>query len=219
MYYPCSMSYTFPKIYPILDASFLPAEGRGEFLRRLGAGLAEAGVTLLEYRNKTGGEGELLADAAILRAALPAGEVKLILDDRADLVEQIGFDGAHVDAGDISPVEARLLLGPERIIGTLGGSTAFLPGVLEMPVDYLSVGIVFPTRTKQTSTPPIGIEGIRRMRQAAGPGPRLVAIGGLTLATAAEALEAGASVVAVAGAIFRTPDPATAFRTWRATLG
>ncbi len=213
------MNFTFPKIYPILDTSFLPTEGRAEFLRRLGDGLAEAGVTLLEYRNKSGAETELLADAAILRAALPAGEVKLILDDRADLVEQIGFDGVHVDSGDLSPVEARRLLGPERIIGTLGGSTAFLPGVLEMPVDYLSVGIVFPTRTKQTSTPPIGMEGIRRMRLAAGPGPRLVAIGGLTLATAAEALEAGADVIAVAGAIFRTPDPAEAFRTWRTALG
>jgi len=213
------MAKTFPKIYPIMDASFVPAGGRAEFLHRLGAELAEAGVTLLEYRNKSGCEAELLADAAILRAALPAGAVKLILDDRADLVEQIGFDGVHVDAGDMSPAEARRLLGPERIVGTLGGSTAFLPGVLEMPVDYLSVGIVFPTRTKQTSTPPIGIEGIRHMRQAAGSGPVLVAIGGLTLATAAQALEAGASVVAVAGAIFRTPDPAAAFRTWRTALG
>ena len=65
------MSFSFPKIYPILDASFIPATGRAEFLRRLGGELAEAGVTLLEYRNKTGAEAELLADAAILRAALP----------------------------------------------------------------------------------------------------------------------------------------------------
>jgi hypothetical protein len=62
-----------------------------EFLRRLGGGLAEAGVTLLEYRNKTGAEAELLADAEILRAALPAGQVKLILDDRADLIERLAL--------------------------------------------------------------------------------------------------------------------------------
>ena len=130
-------TYQFPKIYPILDASFIPATGRAEFLRQLGGSLAEAGVTLLEYRNKAGEEAELLADAAILRGALPAGKVKLILDDRADLVEQIGFDGVHVDAGDLSPVEARKLLGPGRIVGTFGGGAAgLLPGILEAPADY-----------------------------------------------------------------------------------
>ena len=91
------MSFSFPKIYPILDSSILPASGRAEFLRQLGASLADAGVTLLEYRNKIATDAELLADAAILRGALSVGQVRLILDDRADLVEQAGFDGAHVD--------------------------------------------------------------------------------------------------------------------------
>src|ERR1035438_9259977 len=73
-------------------------------------------------------DAELLADAAILRIALPAEDVKLILDDRADLVEQVGFDGAHVDAGDLPPEEARRLVGPNRIVGTFGGSETLLPG-------------------------------------------------------------------------------------------
>jgi thiamine-phosphate pyrophosphorylase len=213
------MSFSFPKIYPILDASFIPATGRAEILRRLGGSLAEAGVTLLEYRNKSGVDAELLADAAILRAVLPGGQVKLILDDRADLVEQIGFDGVHVDAGDLGPVEARKLLGPDRIVGTFGGSRALVPGILAEPADYFSIGPVFPTRTKQTPTPPIGIEGVRRLRAEAGSGPVLVAIGGITLATAAEALAAGASVVAIAGALFRQPDPAAEFRRWLGVLG
>ncbi len=209
------MAFSFPKIYPILDASFIPATGRAEFLRRLGGALAAAGVTLLEYRNKIGEDAELLADAEILRAALPPGQVKLILDDRTDLVEQIGFDGAHVDAGDLPPAEARRLLGSECIIGTFGGGAAgMLPGILEAPVDYLSIGPVFATRTKQTSSPLIGMDGIRRLREEAGAGPALVAIGGITLATAAEALSAGATVVAIAGALFRQTDPAAEFRRW-----
>jgi thiamine-phosphate pyrophosphorylase len=213
------MTFSFPTIYPILDASFIPAAGRAEFLRRLGGELAEAGVTLLEYRNKTGAEAELLADAAILRAALPAGQVKLVLDDRADLVEQIGFDGVHVDAGDLTPAEARSLLGPQRIVGTFGGGAAgLLPGILEAPADYYSIGPVFATRTKQTSLPLMGMDGIRRLRAEAGPAPVLVAIGGITLATAAEALAAGASMVAIAGALFRQPDPAAAFKLWRAAF-
>jgi thiamine-phosphate pyrophosphorylase len=209
------MAISLPKIYPILDASFIPATGRAEFLRRLGGSLASAGVTLLEYRNKTGGDAELLADAEILRAALPVGQVKLILDDRADLVEQVGFDGAHVDSGDLSPAEARRLLGPERIVGTFGGgASGFIPGILATPADYFSIGPVFATRTKQTSSPLIGMDGIRRLRAEAGPGPALVAIGGITLATAVEAISAGATVVAIAGALFRHSDPAAEFRRW-----
>jgi thiamine-phosphate pyrophosphorylase len=214
------MAISLPKIYPILDASFIPAAGRAEFLRRLGGSLAAASVTLLEYRNKTGGEAELLADAEILRAALPAGQVKLILDDRADLIEQVGFDGVHVDSGDLSPAEARRLLGPERIVGTFGGGAAgMLPGILEAPADYFSIGPVFATRTKQTSSPLIEMDGIRRLRAESGAQPALVAIGGITLATAAEALSAGATVVAIAGALFRQTDPAAEFRRWLAELG
>jgi thiamine-phosphate pyrophosphorylase len=191
-----------------------------EFLRRLGGSLAAAGVTLLEYRNKNGADAELLADAKILRAALPAGQVKLILDDRADLVDRISFDGVHVDSEDLSPAEARRLLGPERIVGTFGGgASGFNPGILATPADYFSIGPVFATRTKQTSSPLIGMDGIRRLRAEAGPGPALVAIGGITLATAAEALAAGASVVAIAGALFRQPDPAAEFRRWLTELG
>lgn len=213
------MPFLFPKIYPILDASFLPARGRAEFLRKLGVSLAEAGVMLLEYRNKTGKNLELRADAAFLRAVMPAGEVKLILDDRADLVEQFGFDGVHVDAGDVSPAQARSLLGPDRIVGTFGGSEALLQGILTEPADYLSIGPVYPTRTKQTAKPPIGLEGVRRLRHQAGPGPVLVAVGGITLATAAEVLEAGASVVAVSEALFHQPDPAAEYCKWISELG
>jgi len=208
------MPWSFPKIYPILDSSIIPPTDRAEFLRRLGGSLADAGVTLLEYRNKTGADAELLADAAALRAALPAPNIKLILDDRAYLVEQAEFDGVHVDAGDVSPAEARRLLGPDRIVGAFGGSDALLPGILDAPVDYLAVGPVYPTTTKQTNKAPIGPEGVHRLREQAGPGRILTAAAGITLATAPLVLAAGANAVAVSAAIFRTPDPAAEFRRW-----
>jgi thiamine-phosphate pyrophosphorylase len=213
------MPWNFPKIYPILDSSVLPAAGRPAFLLRLGATLAEAGVTLLEYRNKTGSGTEVLNDAAILRAAMPGPEVKLILDDRAELVERLGFDGVHVDAGDLSPAQARQLIDPGKIVGAFGGCEALLPGVLNEPVDYWSIGPVFATTTKETSKPLIGIEGVRRLRAQAGPEPRLVAAAGITLDTAAAVLAAGASAVAVSAAIFRTADPAAEFRRWIAAIG
>jgi thiamine-phosphate pyrophosphorylase len=213
------MAFSFPKIYPILDSAVIPQVGRAEFLRRLGSELTEAGVALLEYRNKAGSDAELLADAAILRAALPAGKVKLILDDRADLVEQAGFDGVHVDAGDAAPAEARRIVGPARIVGTFGGSEAMLSGILKEPADYFSIGPVFRTTTKQTTKAPIGVEGVRKLRAEAGPGAVLVAVGGVTLESAPAVLEAGASVIAVAGAIFRSADPAAEFRRWKTALG
>ncbi|MGA3100886.1 MAG: thiamine phosphate synthase [Terracidiphilus sp.] len=208
------MSFSFPKVYPILDAGVIPQAERAEFLRRLAGELAEASVTLLEYRNKTGSETELLADAAILRAALPAGTVKLILDDRVGLVERAGFDGVHVDAGDATPAEARRALGPGRIVGTFGGSEALLPGILEEPANYLSIGPIFPTTTKQTAKAPIGAAGVRRLREQAGPRAVLVAVGGVTLETAPGILAAGASVLGVSAAIFRAADPANEFRRW-----
>lgn len=213
------MRLSVPKIYPILDSSFISTENRAEFLRRLGSALAAAGVTLLEYRNKTGSDDEIVADAANLRAAMPSPNIKLILDDRADLVEQAAFDGVHVDAGDVTAEEARTLLGREKIVGAFGGSTEFLRGMLEGAADYLAVGPVFATTTKQTSTQPIGVEGVRHMRRLAGRERVLTCAGGIELETAGQVLEAGATAVAVSAAIFRGPDPAGEFRRWVRELG
>jgi thiamine-phosphate pyrophosphorylase len=208
------MAFSFPKIYPILDAAIIPSAGRAEFLRRLSSELADAGVTLLEYRNKTSSDAELLADAAILRAAMPPDHIKLILDDRVDLVEKANFDGVHVDAGDLPPAEARRLLGPAKIIGTFGGSEALVPGILREPVDYFSIGPVYPTTTKQTTKAPIGAAGVRKLRGEAGPNAALVAVGGIKLENLKEIFESGATMVAVAAAIFGAADPAAEFRRW-----
>jgi thiamine-phosphate pyrophosphorylase len=213
------MAFLFPKIYPILDAGVIPRVGRAEFLRRLGGELAEAGVTLLEYRNKMGSNTEVLADAAILRVDLPGPNIKLILDDRIDLVDLAGFDGVHVDAGDATPGEARQQLGPGRIVGTFGGGEALVPGILNERADYLSIGPIFPTTTKETTKAPIGAAGVRRLREEAGPHAVLVAVGGVTLETAPEILAAGASAIGVSAAIFRASDPAGEFRRWLRALG
>jgi thiamine-phosphate pyrophosphorylase len=212
------MAFDFPKIYPILDASIIPPIGRAEYLRQLGSSLADAGVTLLEYRNKTGSDAEIIADAGILRAAMPKEKIKLILDDRLDLIETLSFDGVHVDLGDAPPAEARKLLGATRIIGTFGGSEDLVPGILDQPADYFSIGPVFPTTTKHTIKPAIGPEGVHRLRAQAGVKPVLVAVGGITLETAQVVLTAGATTIAVAAGIFRAQDPASEFRRWRTAL-
>jgi len=213
------MSFRFPPIYPILDSSFLPASGRTAFLRDLGSALADAGVTLLEYRNKSGSDAELQADAEILRAAMPEEQVKLILDDRAELVCAVGFDGVHVDAGDVAVREARRLVGPGRIVGTFGGGAeGLIAGILDEPADYFAIGPVFRTTTKETDKEPIGIDGVRRLREQAGAGVVLTAAAGITLDSAPFVLEAGASAVAVAAGIFAAADPAAEYLRWRERL-
>jgi thiamine-phosphate pyrophosphorylase len=94
-----------------------------------------------------------------------------------------------------------------------------LPGVLDEPVDYLAVGPVFHTTTKQTYKAPIGVDGVRRLRDQAGPDRILTAAAGITLETAAAVLAAGASSVAVSAAIFRAEDPVAEFKRWKAALG
>jgi thiamine-phosphate pyrophosphorylase len=213
------MAFRFPPIYPILDSSFIPAAGRTAFLRDLGSALADAGVTLLEYRNKTRSDAELLADAETLRAAMPEEQIRLVLDDRADLVCAAGFDGVHVDSGDVTVREARRLVGPGRMVGTFGGGAeGLIAGILDEPADYFAIGPVFTTTTKQTDKQPIGVDGVRRLREEAGPGVVLTAAAGITLETAALVLEAGATSVAVAAALFACPDPAGEYLRWRERL-
>jgi thiamine-phosphate pyrophosphorylase len=208
-----------PKVFPILDSSVFPGAGseRESFLDRLGRSMADAGVRLMEYRNKTGSDAEVLADARILRAAMPLAT--LIMDDRVDVAMAARFDGVHVDAGDLPPADARMLLGPAAIIGTSASTKAQLAEALAGGADYFAFGPVFPTTTKQTSVPPIGVEGVVRFRALAGEEPVLVAAAGISLETAPAILEAGADVVAVSAAIFRTQDPAAEFRRWMETLG
>jgi thiamine-phosphate pyrophosphorylase len=212
------MPFQFPPIYPILDSSFIPARGRRQFLHDLAAALADAGVTLLEYRNKTGSDAELRGDAEALREAMSDETIKLILDDRADLVCEVGFDGVHVDDGDVSVREARRIVGLGRIVGTFAGSDALIPDILDEPANYFAIGPVFGTTTKETVKKPIGIEGVRKLRRQAGSGVILTAAAGITLDTAPLVLEAGATTVAVAAAIFGAADPASEFLRWRERL-
>jgi thiamine-phosphate pyrophosphorylase len=206
------MGFVLPRVYPILDSSCIPQANRAEFLDHLGRELAASGLTLLEYRNKPGTDAEVFLDARILRGALP--QAKLILDDRIDVALATGFDGVHVDTGDLPVVIARSLMGPDAILGTSASDESQLESARYSKSDYIAFGPVFPTTTKQTSAAPIGIEGVRRFRSLVGPEVKLVAAAGITLETAPEILAAGADCVAVSAAIFRSPDPAAEFRRW-----
>ncbi|HUY80114.1 MAG TPA: thiamine phosphate synthase [Acidobacteriaceae bacterium] len=189
----------FPKLYPILDAGYLPVAGRAEYLARLVGELADAGVGILQYRNKRGGAAEVLADARVMRAA--AGErMLLVMNDWPRLAMEAGLDGVHVGQTDMSAAEARAIVGPERVVGVSTHSEAQLRAADAAPVDYVAIGPVYATATKEDTDPVVGLEGVRAARGLTR--KPLVAIGGIAVEDAAAVWAAGADSVAVISAVF-----------------
>jgi thiamine-phosphate pyrophosphorylase len=198
----------FPPLYPILDATYLPADAarRREALVELVASLVEAGVEILQYRNKQGSEAEILRDAETMRSTTPPN-LKLILNDFPHLAVTAGFDGVHIGQQDMAPQEARRLVGTERIVGISTHNEAQLRAANLEPVDYIAIGPVFATSSKQNPDPVVGLDGVRLARRLTQ--KTVIAIGGITLEKAARVWEAGANSVAVISAIFSAnEDPA-----------
>lgn len=167
--------------------------------------LFEGGVTLLQYRDKTQFGKSLLAEAqAIKRVAAAFPGVQLILNDRPDFAVAAGFNGAHLGQGDLSPRGARVLCKPPRIIGISTHNDAQLIAAEAQPVDYIAIGPVYSTSSKENPDPVVGLEGVRRARALTA--KPLVAIGGITLANCREVIAAGADAVAVISELLATPQ-------------
>ncbi|HXM20419.1 MAG TPA: thiamine phosphate synthase [Terriglobales bacterium] len=187
------------RIYAILDTSrFADSQALFSTAEELLAG----GVTLLQYRNKSGNARRMLEQARELKRRL-GGSVKLIMDDRADLCLAAGFDGVHVGQEDLSPESARRVIG-ERL--WLGVSTHNPEQVMEADktsANYVAVGPVFSTASKANPDPVIGLEGVRNARALTR--KPLVAIGGINRANCRSVIEAGADSVAVISDLMREP--------------
>jgi len=187
------------RLYPILDATCFPDAAA---MFAAAEEIAAAGVTLLQYRNKSGNARQMLEEAKELRARLGAN-VKLIMNDRADLCLAVGFDGLHVGQDDLSPEAVRRIIGPARWLGVSTHNPEQLAEADKTSADYLAIGPVFPTSSKVNPDPVVGLEGVRRARQLTR--KPLVAIGGITRANAASVVEAGADSVAVISDLLREP--------------
>jgi thiamine-phosphate pyrophosphorylase len=194
----------FSPLYPILDSCLLRNVSRDAYLRRLGGELCDAGVTLLQYRNKSGNDREILDDAKVLRKSMPFGKCLLILDDRADLCMLAGFDGVHVGQDDISAASARRIVGEEKIVGISTHNEEQLKAAALMRVDYIAIGPVFSTGSKANPDPVVGLDGVRLAR--ASTQNRVVAIGGITLENCRQVREAGADSVALISGVFQSPS-------------
>ena len=188
-----------PRLYPILDTSL--SADRNDLLAAA-IELADAGCTLLQYRNKSGNARQMLDEARELKSRV-GDRVKLIMNDRADLCLAAGFDGLHVGQDDLSADAARRIIGPNRWLGVSTHNPDQLGEADKTSADYLAVGPVFATSSKANPDPVVGLEGVRRARELTR--KPLVAIGGITRANARSVIDAGADTVAVISDLIRDP--------------
>jgi thiamine-phosphate pyrophosphorylase len=188
-----------PRLYAILDAGCFPD---AHAIFAAADQLAAAGVTLIQYRNKTGSARQILDQARDLKRRV-GGRVKLIMNDRADLCLAAEFDGLHIGQDDLSPDSARRIIGPACWLGVSTHTPEQLSGADKTSADYLAIGPVFATPSKANPDPVVGLDGVRRARALTR--KPLVAIGGITRANARSVLEAGADAVAVISDLLRDP--------------
>jgi thiamine-phosphate pyrophosphorylase len=194
-----------PRLYAIVDSDVCAGAGR----RPLDVALAyfAAGVRLLQIRAKHASGRDLLALVdAVLEPARRCG-AGVVVNDRVDVAASAAV-GVHVGQDDLPPVVARRLLGPQALIGCSTHTAAQLAAALAAPVDYVAFGPVFATSTKANPDPVVGLDGVRSAaRQTATAGMPLVAIGGITMATAPSVVAAGATAVAVIGDLVNGDEP------------
>ncbi len=188
-----------PRLYAILDGSFFPDS---DFLFSTAEELLAGGVTLLQYRDKSGNARQMLQQARELKRRL-GGSVKLIMNDRADLCLAAGFDGVHVGQEDLSAESARRVIGASLWLGVSTHNAEQVKEADKTSANYVAIGPVFPTASKANPDPVIGLEGVRQARALTR--KPLVAIGGINRANCRSVIEAGADSVAVISDLMREP--------------
>ena len=189
-----------PKLYPITDVRLSGLPHREQVAR-----LSEGGATLVQLREKHLAPREFYREAeAALRVARERG-VRLIINDRVDIALALRADGVHLGQEDLPPKAARELLGPGAIIGFSTHTIDQAIVAARLPVDYIALGPIFATVSKENPDPVVGIEGLRRVRAHVGHLP-IVAIGGINDRDARRVLDAGADAVAVISALLREPS-------------
>ncbi|MBM7518860.1 thiamine phosphate synthase [Nocardioides nitrophenolicus] len=183
------------------DLSLLPA-------------LADAGVDGFQVRAKSLATGALVALArSVVAAVRPAGAL-VVVNDRLDVALAADADGVHLGADDLAVADARRLA-PALLVGATCRSRAEVAAAADAGADYAGFGPVFASASKRGLPGPLGVPAVS---EAAGVLP-LVAIGGITAATAGEVRAAGAAGVAAIGAIWRQPDPLLAAKELVAAVG
>ncbi|MCY7344840.1 MAG: thiamine phosphate synthase [Pyrinomonadaceae bacterium] len=194
------MKLNLPKIYPITDVRISKLSHAAQVAR-----LVDGGVTFIQLREKNASPKDFYESVkAVLELSRPRN-VKIIINDRVDIALALKVDGVHLGQGDLPPEHARKILGERAIIGFSTHNLEQAAAAARLPIDYLAIGPVFATQTKENPAAAVGIEGVKKVREIVGDFP-LVAIGGITSKNFREVLAAGADSAAIISDLLADAD-------------
>lgn len=190
------------RLYPIVDADACASAGRAA--PDVARAFLNAGARCLQLRCKNLASGAFLELANHILEDVRAAVATLIVNDRADVAAISGAHGLHVGQDDLTPAEARAVIGAGAILGLSTHTPAQWDAAGREPISYMAIGPAFATGTKETGYGGVGLGVIRTASAAAAArGLPTVAIGGITLDNAASVIDAGAASVAVIGDLLK----------------
>jgi thiamine-phosphate pyrophosphorylase len=199
------MNFRLPPLYPIIDLG-----GCDRPLETIVSQLAEGGATLVQLRAKKHSSLEFYNQAVkLVRIANPLG-LRVIINDRTDIAWMAEADGVHLGQEDLPVNAARQLIGPGKIIGFSTNTLAQARIAQESNCDYVAIGPVFPTQSKDDADPVVDRKQLTEIRRVVQ--KPLVAIGGITVENAKELFELGIDSVAVIRDLMTAEDLARRVR-------
>ena len=203
------MPEPFPLLYAILDPAIASRP-----LASLAESLVGAGVKLMQLRDKRSSARRVQEEVQHLLAVVAPKDVRLIVNDRPDIAAISGAGGVHVGQNDLPVEEARKICGLPKWVGVSTHNLDQLRDADRTSADYIAVGPIFPTGTKENPDPVVGVEFVRKARQLTR--KPLVAIGGIRIESVADVFRAGADSVAIIGDLNAAPDPGARAREYLA---
>jgi len=171
--------------------------------------LCAGGATFIQLREKHLSPREFYREAAEALEVARKHNARLIINDRADIALALRADGVHLGQDDLPPEAARALLGEDFIIGYSTHNVEQAMLAAKLPVDYLAIGPLFSTSSKINPDPVVNLDGLRRVRDELGEDLPLVAIGGINLKNAQDALRSGADTLAIISYLLEMPSEIT----------
>jgi thiamine-phosphate pyrophosphorylase len=202
------------RLYALID----PERAGGRPLVNLAEAAVDGGATVIQLRDKVGSTRRLVAEARDLKAVLTPRSIPFLVNDRVDVALAAAADGVHVGQDDMAPQDARRLLGPQAIIGLSIKTVAQAQAAPLEVLDYVCIGGVFATSSKNNVEPPVGIDGLRNILEVIRRRAPLLPVGaiaGIDANNAAAVIEAGIDGVAVISALSLAGDVAAAAQTLR----
>ena len=193
------MKFLLPKIYPITDVSITKLSHLDQVKE-----LIKGGATLIQLREKYASPRKFYESAKEVTDYTRNSEIKIIINDRVDIAIAVRADGVHLGQDDLPPEHARTILGENAIIGFSTHNIEQAIAASKLPLDYIAIGPIYQTKSKENPDPIVGIEGLKTVRQAIGDFP-IVAIGGINAESAQTVWQNGADSIALISSLL-TPS-------------